>query len=99
MIDLNKKLLRLGKQIKHLKPRRFHCYCVGAAKTGTTSIASSFKTAYRAKHEPEARQTNRLVINYLEGEISKKELQASLVKRDQKLRLEMESAHPLGYLS
>jgi hypothetical protein len=89
----------LDRRFNRLKPRRFRCYCIGAAKTGTTSIASSFSQFYRAQHEPETQQTNRLIIHYLEGEISKKDLQASLVKRDRRLRLEMESAHPLGYAS
>ena len=99
MAKLKEKIISVGKRINCFKPRRFHCYCVGAAKTGTTSIASSFSKAYSVKHEPEVKQTNRLIINFLEGNISKKELQASLVKRDRKLWLEMESAHPLGYIS
>lgn len=89
----------LRHKISRLRPRHFHCYCVGAAKTGTTSIANSFQKNYRVAHEPETEQTNRLIIHYLENKITKKSLIQELKKRDRRLNLEMESAHPLGYVA
>jgi len=80
-------------------PRRFHAYCIGAAKTGTTSAAACFEVNYRTQHEPEARKTNRLVIDYLEGKISESEVRDLLLARDRRFHLEMESSHPLCYLS
>lgn len=99
MINPNQIVKKLLKRINRLRPRRFQSYCVGAAKTGTTSIASSFSAAYRARHEPEAQKTNRLVIDYLEGNLDRQELHNKLVERDRRLKLEMESAHPLGYVA
>ncbi|RZM76531.1 sulfotransferase [Leptolyngbya iicbica] len=90
---------KISKVYKDFKPREFHCYCIGAAKTGTTSIASSFSKSYRSGHEPETKKTNRLIIDYLEGEVSVDTLKQKLRERDERLRLEVESAHPLGYVS
>lgn len=78
---------------------RFHAYCIGAAKTGTTSLAASFSRCYRTQHEPEARRTNRLAIDYLEGRVSEFEIRRRLFSRDQRFYLEMEASHPLCYLS
>src|SRR5690348_13414736 len=78
--------------------RRFHAYCIGAPKTGTTSIAAMFRAHYRAAHEPSAQATNRLVIGALESKIAGESLVQHLRTRDATLGLELESAHPLGYL-
>ena len=98
MDRLERKMRGARRRLRWFAPRRFQCYCIGAAKTGTTSITSTFRARYRACHEPEASRTNRLVIDYLEGIIGRDEVMRRLVQRDRRLRLEMESAHPLGYL-
>lgn len=79
--------------------RRFHCFCIGAAKTGTTTVAACFDARYRAEHEPEPMATNALVIDFLEGRIARHDLAERLRERDRRLDLELESAHPLAYLS
>jgi hypothetical protein len=97
--NLKIQISKLASHVRQRRTRRFHCYCVGAAKTGTTSIASSFGKFYKTAHEPEALKTNRLVIKYLEGNIGIEGLREHLLDRDKRLRLELESAHPLGYVS
>ena len=91
-------LRRLHRKSRRFLPRRLQAYCIGAAKTGTTSIAEMFRKAYRAEHEPEARRTNRLVIDYLQGYIDEEALRVRLLQRDWRLHLELEAAHPLGYV-
>lgn len=93
-------LMRLfPKNIFERGRRRFHCFCIGAAKTGTTTLAACFGTRYRAEHEPEPLATNALVIDFLEGRIARHDLATKLRERDKRLDLELESAHPLAYLS
>lgn len=48
----NELSLPLRAKLKPCKQRRFHAYCVGAAKTGTTSLAHLLSQSYRAAHEP-----------------------------------------------
>lgn len=79
-------------------PRRLHAYCIGAAKTGTTTVADMFRGGFRAAHEPATSATNRLVIDALEGRIGAAELEKRLRERDLALNLELEAAHPLGYV-
>ena len=80
-------------------PRRFHCYCIGAAKTATTSISSMFRNNYDSAHEPDILATNRMIINHLEQQVTTKETTTYLINRDKRLRLEMESTHSLIYVS
>lgn len=95
-----KRILRgLHRRMLRFRPRRFQAYCVGAAKTGTTTVGEMFSFAYRSVHEAEAQRTNHLVIQHLEGQIGETELEAILRERDRRLHLEIESAHPLGYLA
>lgn len=84
---------------KRRPPRRFHIYCVGAAKTGTTTVAEMFKGEYRAEHEPETEPTNQFVIDFLEKKMDAEVVEKYLLSRDRRLNLELESAHPLGYTS
>ena len=91
--------LQLKEKISRLRPRRFNVYCVGAAKTGSTSLAKMLQTSYRSAHEPETEATNQMVIDWLNHSIDQTELQQRLIERDRRLNLEVESAHPLGYIS
>lgn len=92
--------------IRHLRhrlpsifPRRMHVYCIGAAKTGTTSVASMFKPEYRSEHEAEIETLNHQIIKYLEHEINAKDMESFIQERDKRLKLEIESSHPMGYIS
>lgn len=84
---------------KKILPRRFHCYCIGAAKTATTSISSMFRHNFDAAHEPDILLTNRMIINYLEKKVSPEQISAYLENRDRKLSHEMESTHSLIYVA
>lgn len=79
--------------------RRFHAYCIGAAKTGTTTVAAMLRRNFLAAHEPETFSTNRLVINFMSGQLQAADVRKSLHGRDRRLRLEMEPSHPLGYVA
>ena len=92
-------LHRLRRRIRKYLPRHFHCFSVGAAKTGTTSIADMLLPKYRAQHEPEPARTVDLVIKHLSDEITDADVRDRLRKRDRRLRLELESSHPMGYLT
>lgn len=82
-----------------VRGRKSHTYCVGAAKTGTTSLALIMSQAIRSAHEPLVTQTNDLVISYLNNELTKTELHKELKRRDRELFLEFESSHQLGYFA
>jgi hypothetical protein len=82
-----------------LLPREFHCYGIGSEKTGTTTIAGMFDKNYRSGHETDPAKTTQLMIDYIEGLIDEEQVKAILRKRDKLLNLEMESAHPLIYVS
>lgn len=82
-----------------IRGRRTHTFCVGAAKTGTTSLAEIMSQALRSAHEPLVEQTNNLVIDYLSNHLNAAQVTAELIKRDISLYLEFESSHQLGYLA
>ncbi|PIE39472.1 MAG: hypothetical protein CSA53_01385 [Gammaproteobacteria bacterium] len=80
-------------------PRRFHCYCIGAAKTATTSISSMFEENYATQHEPDIQNTNHAIIQYLEGKTTSAQICNFLKARDKKLSLELESTHSMAYVA
>lgn len=85
--------------IGRFRSRKAHVYCIGAAKTGTTSVAHIFNGFLRAAHEPNVSDTTKLVIRYLDDKLTKEDCVAALRQRDKKLNLELESSHPLGYFA
>ena len=85
--------------LKRLYRRRFQVFCIGAAKTGTTSVAGLFERNYLAAHEPETRQTVKTAIAHLEGNVDRAFIKDALIHRDRRLCLEVESAHPLAYVA
>ncbi len=89
----------ISKKIRRFLPRVFHAYCIGCAKTGTTSIADIFKEHYRSAHEIDIKLTNDLIINYLEEKYDRFTIERLLLDRDKHLKLEMESSNPLTYIS
>jgi hypothetical protein len=80
-------------------PRTFHGYCLGAEKTGTTTIHHMFKRSFRSAHEPFYPQTIQLVLDFLENRLSKTKAAEILKERDETLNLEVESNHLLIYFS
>lgn len=89
----------LRHRLPSLFPRRMHVYCIGAAKTGTTSVAAMFKPEYLSAHEAEIETLNHKIIQYLENEIDSKDMESFILERDKRLKLEIESSHPMGYIS
>lgn len=79
--------------------RRIHCFCLGAAKTGTTSFSAMFETYYDAAHEPETVKTTDAVATILGDQADSLDVVAWLRARDQRLKLEVEASHPLGYMA
>lgn len=75
-----------------LKPRRFHAYCVGTAKSGTHSIADLFRTNYRAKHEPETEELISTLLDAQNGLVSRKKLSKFVKLEDKLLWLELNSS-------
>ena len=72
--------------------RKLQIYGLGMAKTGTTSLASMFAVNFRSSHEPDYRKMINLIYNIKEQKIEKKQLQKILLKKDQKLGLDMDSS-------
>lgn len=75
-----------------LYPRRFHAYSVGAAKSGTHSIAGILATKYRSVHEARNNRLIRTIASARSGHISADTLQRVLRQRDRLLWLEMDSS-------
>jgi hypothetical protein len=78
-----------------MNSRRFHCYCVGAAKTGTTSIAKAFAQQYKSAHEPDLERVFRIIRK---SSLEENLINSMLKTRDEELQLEMESSHPIIFL-
>lgn len=81
-----------SKVVELTSQRRFHSYCLGAAKTGTTSVAKAFSGAYRAEHEPDLSRTFQLIRQLRKHQLD--DIAEQLVARDKDLNLEMEASHP-----
>lgn len=77
---------------KLLRHRQFQAYCVGAPRTGTSSIAGLFGAYYRSGHEVDSENVLKFSLDYLEGKIDADELDQFIIKRDKKLFLEMDSS-------
>jgi hypothetical protein len=74
------------------KNTRFKAYCVGAHKTGTTSIHKAFSQNYRSAHEPEARVLTDQLLAFATGKIDKDEFTQFVKRREKGLGLEMNSS-------
>jgi hypothetical protein len=77
------------------EPRRFHAYCIGGPKSGTHSVASVFRSHYRAAHEPQILKFIPFFLEKAKGNIPESESQDYLRMRDAALSLELESNHLL----
>ncbi len=80
-----------------IHPRKFHCFCIGAPKSGTTSIAGLFNKYYRSSHEPERRAIIYFMNDHFKGLKSDHEYMNWLKIRDKRVWLDMESNCFLGY--
>jgi len=72
--------------------RALHAYCIGDARSGTTSLAAIFATGFRSAHEPERAPLLRNVLMVDEGRMSVAELDQYLRDRDECLSLEFDSS-------
>jgi hypothetical protein len=81
---------------RHLS-RRFHAYCIGAAKTGTHSIASLFASRYRTAHEPQLLALIEAGKYFGDPVPDNAATRRYLRDRDARLGLEMEATHVLGF--
>ena len=77
--------------------RAFHAYCIGTSKSGTHSIAGLFQPRYKAAHEPEQYEFIQLLLATQKGALDKTQLKEQLIKRDQRLGLELESSNLLTF--
>lgn len=85
---------RLSRWPREDRPR-FRAFCVGAAKTGTTSLHGLFSSQYRSAHEADLGRLTRALYLRLSGD-GEGALRRYLLERDAKLGLEMDSASQLG---
>lgn len=72
--------------------RRTRLYCVGTAKSGTSSIGACLRNGVRSAHEPESEQTIDAILAVSNGDMSRKALREFLIERDQRLGLEVDSS-------
>ena len=72
--------------------RKIHVYCVGTARSGTTSIAGLFRKHYRTAHQPEMKQLISVIIEAANGSIDENEYLEFVKKRDKRLWLEADSS-------
>lgn len=80
-----------------LTPRQLNALCIGAPKSGTTSIASLFSSRYRYGHESERKEHVEIIFSHYLGKITDKQYVNYLIKRDNRLWLDIESNCFLGY--
>lgn len=71
---------------------RLRVYCIGAPKTGTTTLARLFQPQFRATHEAEASLMLAKLLQYMNTQDSGPLLRY-LRHRDRRLGLEMDSSH------
>jgi hypothetical protein len=71
---------------------RFKAYCVGAFKTGTTTIPKIFSQQYRATHQPEIGLLYQKILELSTGKINESEFASYIKHRERRLGLEMDSS-------
>jgi len=77
--------------------RKIHSYCVGASKTGTTSIARVFSKLHSA-HQPDSHHYAELYLALKNKVIEESDVVRYFVSRDNFFKYDMESTH-LAYFS
>lgn len=91
--------LRSSTLYRLLRPRRIHLVCIGARKTGTSTVAAVFGSAFRSEHEPGLDRIVPTAIRYDRGEMGRDEAIQRLLAHDRRFFLEVESSHPLGAMA
>jgi sulfotransferase family protein len=76
----------------HVRPRRFHAFCVGAPKTGTHSLAGVF-SRYRAWHEPLLEHFSQLVMARANGELCESAAREQIRRLDRRMWLEFNASY------
>jgi len=82
------KRLLLGR----LRVRRTQLYCVGIAKSGTSSIGGMFSRNVRAAHEPQVLPLIDKFFDWAGGRVSEQEMSEWLRTRDREMALEVDSS-------
>ena len=72
--------------------RKSRLYCVGAAKTGTYSIASMFDRTIRSGHESDSEHIIDRILDFAEGRIQELDIVSYIRKRDERLCLDVDSS-------
>lgn len=80
-----------------IQPRNLLAFCIGAPKSGTTSIAGVFESNFRAGHELEREDLIRTIHRHYRREIGDEEYITELKRRDIRVWLEFEATCFLGY--
>lgn len=99
MTTLVQKLLPHLPLYRRVKPRSFHAFCIGAAKTGTHSLSAMFERHYRAAHEPSSEKLISLLLQKRDGTSDPVHLHGQLAKHDQQLWLEMNASQINGHFA
>lgn len=93
-------IIKLKSVYRHwFKRRRLHVYCLGAAKTGTTSMSGIFAEHYRSVPEPCIVDVMLKAEQMLTQQLSEKDIIAWLQTRDKLMNLDVESSHPMSYFA
>ena len=80
------------KQVNEHSPRKFQAFCIGAAKSGTSSLAGMFETCFRSAHEPEREELLDSIVALDAGRLSMSEFDDYLCERSKRLQLELDSS-------
>jgi hypothetical protein len=86
------KILRISGIYQIFHPRKTHLYCVGTAKSGTTSIQAIFSERLRSGHETDSHKMMDLIIQRASGKVTDKELNKFIRKYDKRFWLEVDSS-------
>jgi len=87
----------VGSMRRRRRTRPFHAFGLGAAKTGTTSLAGMFATHYHSAHEPSVAEliTRAPALDARELD----DVDGFLRRRDRQLWLDVEVSHPLVHVA
>ena len=93
LVDAARELIR-----PFARRRRFHAYCLGTPKSGTTSVASLLRPRYRSGHEADTGALFKRLQELKEGVESDAGMREFIRDRDRQLYLEMDSSGLNVYL-
>jgi hypothetical protein len=88
------RLLRIVRTVSSpfLRPRTFHAFGVGMAKSGTHSLSAMFRRHHRSAHEPEEDLLIEHILGVADGRVSSAVLERYLTEADKRLKLEMNAS-------